>query len=144
MIIYPLVLITPLIIKKNILENLINYFIVIIILKNHTHIYIIIKKCKISGYNNVCKSSNFRDAKGVSMWTCGLSGVLYPYLQETSIFLMSKFTVFLFTILAASATLVNSTKKPRFRANSMYFLQRSRPVQQSGSNHTWIRPMQTS
>uniref|UniRef100_A0A2K2A8K1 Uncharacterized protein n=1 Tax=Populus trichocarpa TaxID=3694 RepID=A0A2K2A8K1_POPTR len=50
------------------------------------------------------------------------------------LFPISKFTVLLFIILAASATLVNSTKQPRFRASSMYFPQRNRPVQPSGPN----------
>lgn len=50
------------------------------------------------------------------------------------LFPMSKFTLLLFIILAASATLVNSTKQPRFRASSMYFPQRNRPVQPSGPN----------
>ncbi|KAL9363494.1 hypothetical protein Peur_046279 [Populus x canadensis] len=51
------------------------------------------------------------------------------------LFLVSKFTILLFLILAASATdLVIATRQPKFRARSMYSSQSNRPVQPSGPN----------
>ena len=51
------------------------------------------------------------------------------------LFLVSKFTILLFLILAASAsTLVIATRHPEFRASTMYSPQSNRPVQPSGPN----------
>ncbi|KAL9363495.1 hypothetical protein Peur_046280 [Populus x canadensis] len=51
------------------------------------------------------------------------------------LFLVSKFTILLFLILAASATdLVIATRQPKSRASSMYSTQSNRPVQPSGPN----------
>ncbi|PNT33848.1 hypothetical protein POPTR_006G260300v4 [Populus trichocarpa] len=50
------------------------------------------------------------------------------------LFLVSKFTILLFLILAASATLVIATRQPKSRASSMYSPQSNRPVQPSGPN----------
>ncbi|KAG6772861.1 hypothetical protein POTOM_024287 [Populus tomentosa] len=50
------------------------------------------------------------------------------------LFLLSKFTILLFLILAAGGTLVIATRQPEFRASTMYSTQSNRPVQPSGPN----------
>ncbi|KAG6772864.1 hypothetical protein POTOM_024290 [Populus tomentosa] len=50
------------------------------------------------------------------------------------LFLVAKFTVLLFLILAPGVTLVIATRQPKSRASSMYSTQSNRPVQPSGPN----------